>query len=126
MAIGLSQLISTQLEVAKVEQLKTMANEAEFGALQNKINPHFLFNTLNAISTLIRIQPDKARDLVGKLAAFMRFNLENVDEMIPLETELKQVKDYVAIEKARFGNKLEVEFDIDQISVLVPPLIIQP
>ncbi|GAM60532.1 autolysis histidine kinase lytS [Vibrio ishigakensis] len=68
MAIGLSQLISTQLEVAKVEQLKTMANEAEFGALQNKINPHFLFNSLNAISTLIRIQPDKARDLVGKLA----------------------------------------------------------
>ncbi|GAM60533.1 autolysis histidine kinase lytS [Vibrio ishigakensis] len=56
----------------------------------------------------------------------MRFNLENVDEMIPLETELKQVKDYVAIEKARFGNKLEVEFDIDQVSVSVPPLIIQP
>lgn len=126
MAIGLSQLISTQLEVAKVDRLKAMANEAEFGALQNKINPHFLFNTLNAISTLIRIQPDKARDLVGKLAAFMRFNLENVDEMISLETELNQVRDYVSIEKARFGNKLKVEFDIDNASVLVPPLIIQP
>ncbi|MPW36373.1 LytS/YhcK type 5TM receptor domain-containing protein [Vibrio sp. B1Z05] len=126
MAIGLSQLISTQLEVAKVEQLKVMANEAEFGALQNKINPHFLFNTLNAISTLIRIEPDRARDLVGKLAGFMRFNLENVAEMIPLEAELQQVDDYVSIEKARFGTKLTVQFDIDDVAVSVPPLIIQP
>ncbi|WP_261818091.1 LytS/YhcK type 5TM receptor domain-containing protein [Vibrio gallicus] len=126
MAIGLSQLISTQLEVAKVEKLKTMANEAEFGALQNKINPHFLFNTLNAISTLIRIEPDKARDLVGKLAGFMRFNLENVDEMIPLESELQQVKDYVAIETARFGNKLNIEFDVDTVNTSLPPLLIQP
>ncbi|GAD79774.1 sensor histidine kinase [Vibrio ezurae] len=126
MAIGLSQLISTQLEVAKVEQLKVMANEAEFGALQNKINPHFLFNTLNAISSLIRIDPDRARDLVGKLAGFMRFNLENVAEMIPLEAELQQVNDYAAIEKARFGNKLHVVFDLDNVPVSVPPLIIQP
>ncbi|GAD89208.1 putative two-component histidine kinase [Vibrio halioticoli NBRC 102217] len=126
MAIGLSQLISTQLEVAKVEQLKVMANEAEFGALQNKINPHFLFNTLNAISTLIRIEPDRARDLVGKLAGFMRFNLENVAEMIPLEAELQQVDDYVSIEKARFGTKLTVLFDIDDVTASVPPLIIQP
>ncbi|WP_261875198.1 LytS/YhcK type 5TM receptor domain-containing protein [Vibrio rarus] len=126
MAIGLSQLISTQLEVAKVDTLKAMANEAEFGALQNKINPHFLFNTLNAISTLIRIEPTKARDLVGKLADFMRFNLENVDEMIPLTTELEQVNDYVAIEKARFADKLNVTFDIDPVNAFVPPLIIQP
>ncbi|MFA0079812.1 LytS/YhcK type 5TM receptor domain-containing protein [Vibrio artabrorum] len=126
MAIGLSQLISTQLEVAKVEKLKIMANEAEFGALQNKINPHFLFNTLNAISTLIRIEPDKARDLIGKLAGFMRFNLENVDEMIPLEKALQQVKDYVAIEKARFGDKLSVQFDVDTVDTSIPPLLIQP
>lgn len=126
MAIGLSLLISTQLEVAKIEQLKAMANEAEFDALQNKINPHFLFNTLNAISTLIRINPDNARNLIGKLAGFMRFNLDNTEEMIPIEAELKQVDNYVSIEKARFGSKLNVRFDVEDVHVSVPPLIIQP
>ncbi len=126
MAIGLSHLISTQLEVSKIEQLKTMASKAEFSALQNKINPHFLFNALNAISTLIRIQPDQARQLIANLANFLRFNLEKGDELIDIQEEIHQVQDYVAIEQARFGDKLEVIFDVDPVHIKIPSLLIQP
>ncbi len=126
MAIGLSQLISTQIEISRLEQLKTMASKAEFSALQNKINPHFLFNALNAISTLVRIQPDKARQLIANLADFLRFNLEKNDGLIDIQEEIQQVRDYVAIEQARFGSKLTVTFDIDPIHKKVPSLLIQP
>ncbi len=126
MAIGLSQLISTQIEVSKIEQLKTMASKAEFSALQNKINPHFLFNALNAISTLVRIQPDKARQLIANLADFLRFNLEKGERLIDISEEVQQVRDYVAIEQARFGDKLDVIIDVDPIHFLIPPLLIQP
>lgn len=126
MAIGLSQIISTQMEVSRIEQLKQMASKAEFSALQSKINPHFLFNALNAISTLIRIRPDEARQLIANLADFLRYNLEHDVELIDIQEEIQQVRDYVAIEQARFGTKLEVMFDIDDVHPRVPCLLIQP
>ena len=126
MAIGLSQIISTQMEVSRIEQLKQMATKAEFSALQSKINPHFLFNALNAISTLIRIRPDEARQLIANLADFLRYNLERDVELIDIQEEIQQVRDYVAIEQARFGSKLEVVFDIDDVHPRVPCLLIQP
>ena len=126
MAIGLSQIISTQMEVSRIEQLKQMAAKAEFSALQSKINPHFLFNALNAISTLIRIRPDEARQLIANLADFLRYNLERDVELIDIQEEIQQVRDYVAIEQARFGSKLEVEFDIDDVHPRIPCLLIQP
>lgn len=126
MAIGLSQIISTQMEVSRIEQLKQMATKAEFSALQSKINPHFLFNALNAISTLIRIRPDDARQLIANLADFLRYNLERDVELIDIQDEIQQVRDYVAIEKARFGAKLEVVFDIDDVHSQIPCLLIQP
>ncbi len=126
MAIGLSHLISTQMEVSRVEHLKTMASKAEYSALQSRINPHFLFNALNAISTLIRIRPDQARQLIAKLADILRYNLERTEELIDIHVALQQVRDYVAIEQARFGNKLTVEFDIDDVHSMIPCLLIQP
>ncbi|HIF9444823.1 TPA: LytS/YhcK type 5TM receptor domain-containing protein [Photobacterium damselae] len=126
MAIGLSQLISTQMEVSRIDQLRTMASKAEFSALQSKINPHFLFNALNAISTLVRIRPDQARELIANLADFLRYNLDHTDELIDIQEELQQVKDYVAIEQARFGNKLSVNFDIDDVHNKIPALLLQP
>ncbi|MFT6927164.1 MAG: two-component system LytT family sensor kinase [Psychromonas sp.] len=126
MAIGLSHLISTQIEVSKIEQLKIMTSKAEFSALQNKINPHFLFNALNAISTLIRIKPVQARQLIANLADYLRFNLEKGDELIDIQEEIHQVQDYVAIEQARFGKKLTVLFDIDPVHIKIPSLLIQP
>ncbi|WP_367998743.1 LytS/YhcK type 5TM receptor domain-containing protein [Photobacterium sanguinicancri] len=126
MAQGLSVLISTQIEASSAEQTRTMLQKAEFSALQSKINPHFLFNALNAISTLIRIQPDKARSLIANLADFLRYNLERDEDFIDVHSELQQVRDYTAIELARFGNKLTVDFDIDPVHIQIPCLLIQP
>lgn len=80
MAIGLSQIISTQLEVSRAEQLREMANKAELRALQSKINPHFLFNALNAISSSIRLNPDTARQLIFNLSRYLRYNIELKDD----------------------------------------------
>lgn len=127
MAIGLSQIMSTQMEVSRTEQLREMANKAEMRALQSKINPHFLFNALNAISSSIRARPDVARQLIINLSRYLRYNLELNDELIDLRKELHQIQDYIAIEQARFGSKLTVIYDIDDdISVKIPSLLIQP
>lgn len=128
MAIGLSQIISTQLEVSRAEQLREMANKAELRALQSKINPHFLFNALNAISSLIRLNPDTARQLIFNLSRYLRYNIElKDDEQIDIRKELYQIKDYIAIEQARFGDKLTVIYDIDdEVNCLIPSLLIQP
>ncbi|KMV33169.1 LytS/YhcK type 5TM receptor domain-containing protein [Franconibacter pulveris 1160] len=128
MAIGLSQIISTQLEVSRTEQLREMANKAELRALQSKINPHFLFNALNAISSSIRLNPDTARQLIFNLSRYLRYNIElNDDEQIDIKRELYQIKDYIAIEQARFGDKLTVIYDIDEeVNCVVPSLLIQP
>jgi two-component system LytT family sensor kinase len=114
------------MEVSRVEQLKTMANKAELKALQTQINPHFLFNALNAVASSIRINPDKARELIINLSSYLRFNLELNSEFIDIKKELKQVKDYIEIEKARFGNKLNVVYDIDDVDINIPSLTIQP
>ncbi|MEG2256566.1 MAG: histidine kinase, partial [Cetobacterium sp.] len=79
LAIGLSQMISTLMEVSKVEKMKEAANKAEIKALQTQINPHFLFNALNTITSFIRINPDSARNLIINLATFLRYNLEFSD-----------------------------------------------
>ncbi|AVP86953.1 sensor histidine kinase [Aeromonas hydrophila] len=126
MAVGLSQLISTQMEVSRIEQLKEMTRKAEFTALQSKINPHFLFNALNAISSLIRIRPQQARQLIANLADYLRYNLNKGDTLIDIQEELQQVRDYVAIEQARFGDKLEVVFEVDDVHIQVPSLLLQP
>ncbi|MCQ4085990.1 sensor histidine kinase [Saccharibacillus sp. JS10] len=127
LAVGLSQIISTLMEVSRVEQIKAMADKAEIKALQTKISPHFLFNALNAIASSIRLNPDKARELIINLSGYLRYNLELNDELIDVHRELQQVQDYVEIEKARFGNRLQVQYDIDdEIDVKIPSLIIQP
>ncbi|ELY2497440.1 sensor histidine kinase [Cronobacter muytjensii] len=128
MAIGLSQIISTQLEVSRAEQLREMANKAELRALQSKINPHFLFNALNAISSSIRLNPDTARQLIFNLSRYLRYNIElKDDEQIDIKKELYQIKDYIAIEQARFGDKLTVIYDIDEeVNCRVASLLIQP
>lgn len=127
MAVGLSQIISTQMEVSRIEHLRQMADKAEMRALQSKINPHFLFNALNAISSSIRINPDTARQLIINLSRYLRYNLELNDELIDIRKELHQIQDYIAIEQARFGAKLTVIYDIDDdIAVRIPSLLIQP
>ncbi|MGL5693026.1 MAG: LytS/YhcK type 5TM receptor domain-containing protein [Peptostreptococcaceae bacterium] len=127
LAIGLSQIISTLMEVSKVEKISKAKDKAEIKALQTQINPHFLFNALNTITSFIRINPSKARELIINLSTYMRYNLEVNDDLIDIHKELEQVKAYVEIEKARFGEKLKVIYDIeDDINRRIPSLIIQP
>jgi two-component system LytT family sensor kinase len=126
MAIGLSQIISTLMEVSRIEQIKEAANKAELKALQTKINPHFLFNALNAIASTTRSDPGKARELIINLSGYMRYNIEVNDELIDIHKALEQVRDYVEIEKARFGSRLKVEYAIDEVSISIPSLLIQP
>lgn len=125
---GLSLLISTQLELSSVENLKTMAKEAELKALQTQINPHFLFNALHTTSFFVRKDPNKAREIIIDLSTYLRYNLENACKLVPLEMELEQVKAYFNIEKARFGDKISLSIDVDENvkNINIPSLIIQP
>ncbi|MBZ9606752.1 sensor histidine kinase [Clostridium estertheticum] len=127
LAVGLSQLISTQLEISKLGELKNMANKAEIKALQAQINPHFLFNALNTIISFIRLDPNRARELIINLSTYLRYNLETGENLVDIYRELEQVKAYIEIEKARFGEKLHVVYNIeDDLDVKIPNLIIQP
>ncbi|OGO79154.1 MAG: ECF transporter S component [Clostridiales bacterium GWB2_37_7] len=127
LAIGLSQLISTQLEISKVGKLKELATKAELKALQAQINPHFLFNALNTIISFLRTSPNEARELIVNLSTYLRYNIEEISTLVDISKELQQVKAYVEIEKARFGDKLNVTYDIDErIQIKIPSLIIQP
>lgn len=127
LAIGLSQIISTLMEISKIEKIEKEKKKSEIKALQRQINPHFLFNALNTITSFIRINPDKARNLIINLSTYMRYNLEVNDNLIDINKELEQVKAYVEIEKARFGDKLTVLYNIDEnIEAKIPSLTIQP
>lgn len=111
----------------EIEKLNTKIAKAELKALQAQINPHFLFNTLNAISILIKRDPQQAKNMIFKLSHYLRYNLELKNGLIDISKEIEQVKVYLEIEQIRFKDKLEVIYDIDEdINVKVPSLIIQP
>lgn len=126
---GLSSMMSNQLEVSEADKAYQLAKESEIMALQAQISPHFLFNTLNTIVSLVRIDPAKARKLLVSLSHFLRQNLTvTTHSKIILEQELKHVRAYLSIEEARFIDKLEVLYDIDEGALLqnIPPLTLQP
>lgn len=128
LAEGLSLLISTLIEISRIENFKSMAKEAELRALQTQINPHFLFNALHTISSFVRIDQNKARDIIMDLSTYLRYNLEHSATLVPLYMELNQVNAYVNIEKARFGDKINMEIDIpnSMLEMKLPNLTIQP
>lgn len=124
---GLSQLISMQIEVSKVEQQIALRSQAEIKALQAQINPHFLFNALNTIVYYCRNQPEKARELLISLGDFYRNNIAQLDTWVDLHRELHHIESYVKIESARFQGKLEVRYDVPlDMHMKVPALILQP
>ena len=126
--IGLSHLISTQMEISKVENLISLLKYSELKALQSQINPHFLFNVLNTMTSLIRTNPEKAREVIIDLSNYLRYNLDNNVKSVELIKELNQVDTYIKIEKVRFGDKLNILYDIDEslYNFQIPSLIIQP
>ncbi|KSU79766.1 histidine kinase [Fictibacillus enclensis] len=129
LAEGLSKLFSTQLELAEAEWQQKLLKDAEVKALQAQVHPHFLFNAINTISSLVRTDAPKARKLLIQLGVFFRSNLQGARHLlIPLEKEIEHVDAYLSLEQARFPGKYEVEFDIEpQLNhVLIPPFTLQP
>ena len=113
----------------KLEEQRRLLLEARLDALQRQINPHFLFNTLNSIASLVRTKPELAREMTVKLANILRALLREHDSYVPLSQELKFTDDYLDIEVVRFGTeKLRVEKDIDPrtLDTLVPSILLQP
>lgn len=128
-AHGFAELLSTQMAASALEEQVQLATSMELKALQAQINPHFLFNTLNTIASLIRTDPAKARVLLRDFASFYRSTLEDADDLIPLERELKQVERYVSFQVARFGEerlKLEIDVQPEMNELLVPSFMLQP
>ncbi len=126
---GLAELISTQMAASALEDQKKLTTSMELKALQAQINPHFLFNTINTIASLIRTDPNKARDLLREFAFFYRSTLEDSEDLILLKKELEQVMRYFQFEVARFGeDRLQIKIDIEEglEDLLVPSFIIQP
>jgi LytS/YehU family sensor histidine kinase len=119
------ELRTRQLEE---ERARKLAAEARLSSLESRIHPHFLFNTLNSVSALIHEDPERAEQMVGRLAALLRFSLDaNQRSLAPLEQELKIVRDYLEIEKARFGERLRYRIEVPPELLLtqVPLLAVQ-
>jgi len=118
---------SARIEHRLAEQEKLLM-AARVEALANQINPHFLFNTLTSITSLIRSQPETARVLIVRLSGLLRRLLRSQEHFVPLREELEAIDEYLDIERVRFGPSLIVEKDIDEASldVIVPSMILQP
>lgn len=127
LALGLAQMFSTQIELSKIDYQRELLSRSELKALQAQINPHFLFNAINTIVSLTRTQPDNARRLLIHLGNYFRTNLQQEAEVVDLYKEIEHINSYVEIEKARFGDKLEIVYDIpESINCKLPPLLLQP
>ena len=114
---------------ARAIELRLLAREAELQALRAQIDPHFLFNSLHSINSLIGRRPEEARRMCVRLADFLRRTVQVGEKRsIELGEEIQLVRDYLAVEKVRFGDRLEVEIDVPEelASFPVLPLILQP
>lgn len=128
LAVGVAQLLGMQMELAELDHQVQLVTKAELDALQAQINPHFLFNTLNTIIMFSRTNPETARRLLIRLAAFFRHALKRHGHFNTLKEEIEYLNTYVILEKARFRDKLRVVREIDDslLEYQVPVLTIQP
>jgi two-component system LytT family sensor kinase len=112
----------------RLQEQEKLLLAAKIEALANQINPHFLFNTLTSISSLIRTQPDTARMLITKLSGLLRRLMRSTDHFVTLREELESIDEYLAIEVVRFGPQLRVDKQIapQTLDVIVPSMILQP
>lgn len=129
-------VIGTELKIfngvriqMKLEEQHLLLLQARMEALQNQINPHFLFNTLNSVSSLVRFDPDTAREVIIKLATILRRLLNSSESFVPLREEIDFIDNYLDIEVVRFGrDKLRVIKDLEPESLesMVPAMLLQP
>jgi sensor histidine kinase YesM len=110
-------------------ELKELVQRTELQAFKNQLNPHFIYNSLNSISSLTLTSPEKAREMVIRLSDFLRYALkQDAMQMTSLEKELENIEAYLAIEKVRFGQKFEYSLTYDPAlkNIAVPVMILQP
>ncbi len=127
MILLLSMHYLTAITQLQTSVLRTQ--EAEIAFLRAQINPHFLYNALNSIAALCSTAPEKAEEVVVELSQYLRrsFDFKRIDAMTTLEKELELLEAYLYIEETRFGDRLKVEYDIDEtLNIPIPPLVLQP
>ncbi|HEY8730298.1 MAG TPA: histidine kinase [Acidothermaceae bacterium] len=127
-ASEVSRFASTQLELAELDHARTRAAEAELRFLRAQISPHFVYNALTAIASFMRSDPSRARDLLLGFADFIRYSFRNRGQFATIADELQAVDTYLELERARFGDRLQVVLRIapEVLAVAVPCLLIQP
>lgn len=130
MVIGIELKIFNSVRIQiKLEEQERLLLQARMESLQNQINPHFLFNTLNSISSLVRFDPERAREVIFKLATILRRLLNTTEAFVPLREELEFVDNYLDIEVVRFGrDKLRVDKEVapETLDIMVPSMLLQP
>lgn len=130
MVVGIPLKIWNLFRIERsLEEQRRLLLEARLDALQRQINPHFLFNTLNSIASLVRFRPEQARELIVKLANILRKMLREHDAFVAFSEELATTEDYLSIEVVRFGaEKLQVvkEIDPETLGIAVPSMLLQP
>jgi two-component system LytT family sensor kinase len=123
-----AQWVSGQLELAELDAHRNRMIEAEIRARRAQISPHFVYNSLNAIASFVRTDPDRARDLLVEFADFTRYSFRRHGEFTTLAEELRSIERYLLLEQARFGDRLQVTLNVapEVLPVVVPFLCIQP
>ncbi|MBO1199418.1 sensor histidine kinase [Staphylococcus simiae] len=128
LAEGLANIFSSQIELGEAEMQSKLLKDAEIKSLQAQVSPHFFFNSINTISALVRINSEKARELLLELSYFFRANLQGSRQhTISLDKELSQVQAYLSLEQARYPGRFNIQFAVPEhyTKVLVPPFLIQ-
>lgn len=127
---GINFYLIVEAQIDQMQHLESQASSAQLAMLRYQLNPHFLFNTLNSISTLVLLkQTERANAMLSRLASFLRYTLANEPTAhVPLEQEVETLKLYLEIEKMRFDERLRPKFDIDVrvAQARLPSLILQP
>jgi two-component system, LytTR family, sensor kinase len=123
-----SRWLSTQVQLGDLDRAKATAAGAQLRALRAQISPHFLFNALNTIASFVRTDPDRARDLLIEFADFARYSFSTTGQFTTLADELRAIDTFVALERARFGDRLRVKIRVapEVLGVRVPFLVLQP
>ena len=120
--------VSSQLELAELDRSRTQLMEAEVRALRAQISPHFIYNSLTAIASFVRTDPERARELLSEFADFTRYSFRRHGDFTTLADELRSIERYLALEKARFGDRLHVTLRVapEVLPVALPFLSLQP
>ncbi|MDL5154737.1 histidine kinase [Actinomycetospora termitidis] len=123
-----ARYVSSQLELADLDDSRDRLNRAEVRALRAQISPHFIYNALNTVASFIRTDPERARELLMEFADFTRYSFRQAGEYTTLAEELKNIDRYLMLERARFGNRLSVKVQVapEVLSVVLPFLALQP